>query len=322
MDMPRTKATRITWIARVGTLASVGLGAWVLVTALRAPESSSPTPRVITIPAAVLNPTRTETHTTIDLTPTASRFGTFANSPTPIVIEPVTPPSVPSTSDVAATDTPQTDDLKYLGQIEFAGLKRAMIARGPHQVLVKVGQAVEGERVATIDRDYVELDRDGVTRRLERAERTGDFFTRVAASGASGQQRPGTNPNAMGGASSSGATPGIRVSAATSAASTEAASKSALASRPGSMDAAANHDGRLSEEQVQQTLRELMGKAEVKEDAYTSETSKVLQELIRQGQAKQVQEFIQYRQKLQSESPEREGTELDLEALKYLGIDF
>ncbi|MGD9789765.1 MAG: hypothetical protein AB7Q00_04145 [Phycisphaerales bacterium] len=320
MDMPRTKATRITWIARIGTLASVGLGAWVLVSALKSPESATPSPRVITIPTATIATTKGETRTAIDLTPTAARFGSFANSPRPIVIEPVTPPSVPTTPVADTTPPPQADELKYLGLIEFAGLKRAMIARGPHQVLVKVGQSIEGERVATIDRDFVELDRDGVTRRLERAERTGDFFTRVAAAGAQGQQRPGTNPNAMGGAST--ASPGIRVSAANSAASASAAATTANASRPGSMDAAANQDGRLSEEQVQQLLRELMGKSEVKEDAYASETSKVLQELIRQGQAKQVQEFIQYRQKLQSESPDRDGTELDVEALKYLGIDF
>ncbi len=183
--------------AGVGVLVLAGVG----VAMMGLPKVEEPTdfslPEVPEVAVA-----RKASGSVIDAQGAAMRLAMVPGAPKPPAPPPPPPTQAQTRTDGEGVQPPTPgpgsgEQLRYLGQASIGPMSAGLVALGTTQRFVRVGQAVEGEEIRTIEPEFMILARDGAERRLDRSSRGMEVVTRVkgAPGGAAGAAKAAAGPN-------------------------------------------------------------------------------------------------------------------------------
>jgi len=175
----RSTASRIANGARLGACALVVCGMAVAV--LGVPGAAPGDTDVVSKPAPSTEPeplsVAPEPPIEVDARGIAMRLSSVGNAPKPppdlLPDEEAEP--VPGDTAVAMA----TDEVSFLGLIREPGRLLALVRIDGRQVVMWTGREISGVRLSEVAETHIVVERNGATRRIERAERKGAAFTRL-----------------------------------------------------------------------------------------------------------------------------------------------
>lgn len=175
--LDKSRAITITRLAQGGfALLACGAAATAYI---GLPMAQPPTEKDFVVAgAAPVRETKEVPPVAVDISGSAARLGQVANAPR---VEP--PASVtPTGPDVKQPEAPAPaglSEVKYLGFANVGTIRMALLTVDAKQKFVREGQALNAERVKSIDPDSVVLTHENDERRIPLEERSGERVTRL-----------------------------------------------------------------------------------------------------------------------------------------------